>query len=423
MSSAELSIDKPFVCKGLVKTDNSRTKIPDAKFATRETKAYTFDLTRAEAIFDLLLAEKLVKMSFGHKIPKPDELKGKTFCKYHSSWSHNTNNCVVLRDVIQKLIDEKKLQFPEKAAMQVDSKPFPPPVINMVNTQLRAEYREIRRPTKGKEPLAELKPLLCERCKHEIGQLRPQENKRKAAEPSQTTIKGFGGQYDRRPASRAIFDRLGAQTPDTSIGPKDEAVPRPVKTFKPPVTRDDRWYHARPGDRAEPLTKTQLRRMQRQVQQARMQTTEAEGSKRQKKMVAADGPASTPIISSPAKAASTKPPRMWRPRQDESPRGIAAISVQPKAVALERTDEGIVDIYRGRDPPFLANGLSFLMEFHKDYSATDLYGMTPESREIVELALKNTKAEGLLITSSSDSAIKAVYQANREARAKGLPSY
>ncbi|CAL9018954.1 unnamed protein product, partial [Prunus brigantina] len=99
---------------------------------------------QAEAIFDLLLSEKKVKLSFVHKIPKPEELKGKTFCKYHSSWSHNTNNCVVLRDVIQKLIDEKKLQFLEKTAMQVDSKPFPPPVINMVNAQLRAEYREER---------------------------------------------------------------------------------------------------------------------------------------------------------------------------------------------------------------------------------------------------------------------------------------
>ncbi|XP_021829945.1 uncharacterized protein LOC110770168 [Prunus avium] len=161
MSLAEVSIDKPFVCKGLIKADNSRTKIPDAKFATRETKAYTFDLTRAEAIFDLLLAEKKVKLSFGHKIPKPDELKGKTFCKYHSSWSHNTNNCVVLRDIIQKLIDEKKLQFQEKAAMQVDSKPFPPPVVNMVDAQLRAEYREIRRPAKEKEPSAESEPVLC----------------------------------------------------------------------------------------------------------------------------------------------------------------------------------------------------------------------------------------------------------------------
>ncbi|CAL9024703.1 unnamed protein product [Prunus brigantina] len=228
-----------------------------------------------------------VKLSFGHKIPKPEELKGKTLCKYHSSLSHNTNNCVVLRDVIQKLINEKKLQFSEKPAMQVDSKPFPPPVINMVNAQLQAEYREGRRPAKGKEPLAEPELVLCSRCKYEIG----------------------------------------AQSPSTSVGHKDEATPRLVKTFKPPVVRDDRWYHAQPGGSAQPLTKTQLRRMQRQVQQARIQTAQVEVSKRQKKMAAADEPPSVPIVLLTAKAASIKPPRTWRPRQDGDLRRMAAVSV------------------------------------------------------------------------------------------------
>ncbi|CAL9025565.1 unnamed protein product, partial [Prunus brigantina] len=107
-----------------------RTSLPEREFVKMAEEGLEFE---AEAIFDLLLTEKKVKLSFGHKIRKPEELKGKTFCKYHSSWSHNTNNCVVLRDVIQKLIDENKLQFPEKPAMKVDSKPFPPPTINMVN--------------------------------------------------------------------------------------------------------------------------------------------------------------------------------------------------------------------------------------------------------------------------------------------------
>ncbi|CAL9020604.1 unnamed protein product [Prunus brigantina] len=49
--------------------------------------------------------------------------------------------------------------------------------------------------------------------------------------------------------------------------------------------------------------------------------------------------------------------------------------------------------------------------------------MTPENLEIVELALKNSKAEGLLITNGSDSAIKVIYQANREARARGMLGY
>ncbi|CAL9021205.1 unnamed protein product [Prunus brigantina] len=100
---------------------------------------------------------------------------------------------------------------------------------------------------------------------------------------------------------------------------------------------------------------------------------------------------------------------------------MVAVSVKPKAATLEKIDEDIIDVYHGRDPPFSANGLSFLMEFHKDHSATDQYGMTPENREIVELALKNARAKGLLITSGSDSAIKAVYQANRETKARGMP--
>ncbi|CAL9018938.1 unnamed protein product [Prunus brigantina] len=163
--------------------------------------------------------------------------------------------------------------------------------------------------------------------------------------------------------------------------------------------------------------------MQRQVPQARIQTAQVEGSKRQKKMATADEPPSVPIVPPTAKAASIKPPRTWRPRQDGDLRGMAAVSVEPKVAALEKIDEGIIDVFHGRDNLFSANGLSFLMEFHKDHSATDLYGMTPENREIVELALKNAKAKGLLITSGSDLAIQAVFQANREARARGMLEY
>ncbi|CAL8169239.1 unnamed protein product [Prunus armeniaca] len=140
-------------------------------------------------------------------------------------------------------------------------------------------------------------------------------------------------------------------------------------------------------------------------------------------MTTADEPPSVPIVPPTARAASIKPLRTWRLRQDGYPRRMMAVSVEPKAAALEKTNEGIIDVYHGRDPPFSANGLSFLMEFHKDHSAIDLYGMTPENREIVELALKNDKAKKLLITGGSDSAVKAVYQANRVARARGMLGY
>ncbi|CAL9001521.1 unnamed protein product, partial [Prunus brigantina] len=206
----------------------------------------------------------------------------------------------------------------------------------------------------------------------------------------------FGGQYDRRPTRNRVFDRLGAQNPSTSAGHRNEATPRPLRTFEPPIVREDLWYHVQPGGNVQPLRRTQLRRVKRQAQQAREQIPQAEGSKRQRKLAIADEPSSVPIVLA-ARVASIKSPRTWRPRKDEDLREMG------------KTDEGIIDVYCGRDPTFSANGLSFLREFHKDHSTVDLYGLTPENREIVELGLKNTKAEGLLITRGSDSAIKAVY--------------
>ncbi|CAL8136573.1 unnamed protein product [Prunus armeniaca] len=85
-----------------------------------------------------------------------------------------------------------------------------------------------------------------------------------------------------------------------------------------------------------------------------------------------------------AKAASIKPPRTWRPRQDGYPHGVMTVSVEPKAAAPEKTDEGIINVYHRRDPPFSANGPLG----HR------LYGMTPENREIVELALKTLRQRG-----------------------------
>ncbi|CAL9000637.1 unnamed protein product [Prunus brigantina] len=145
--------------------------------------------------------------------------------------------------------------------MQVDSKPFPPPVINMVNAQLRVGRWEEHRPAKGKEPMTEPKPVLCSR---------------------RTTL-------------------------------------RPLRTFKPPVVRDDRWYHIQHGGNVQPLTKTQLRRMQRQAQQAREQIPQAEGSQLQRELEVTQEPLPAPFVPA-AKSASIRAPRVWRPRKVEDPR-------------------------------------------------------------------------------------------------------
>jgi hypothetical protein len=45
------------------------------------TKGFDFDESKVEQIFDLLLREKQVKLSKGHKFPIAQELQGRPYCK------------------------------------------------------------------------------------------------------------------------------------------------------------------------------------------------------------------------------------------------------------------------------------------------------------------------------------------------------
>ncbi|KAM1380786.1 hypothetical protein ACFX2I_022472 [Malus domestica] len=128
--------DKPYVCKALTQIDYKEAKTRSAHAETMKTsKVYTFDITKADAIFDQLLSAKIIKLRPGHNIPKAEELKGKIYCKYHNLSKHTTNNYVVFRDNVQSWIDNGKLRFPEKK-MSVDTDPFPTAIVNMVNACL-----------------------------------------------------------------------------------------------------------------------------------------------------------------------------------------------------------------------------------------------------------------------------------------------
>jgi hypothetical protein len=54
-------------------------------------RGFDFDVTKAEQIFDLLLKEKQLKLPDGLKLPTAQELNGKPYCKWHNTFSHNTN--------------------------------------------------------------------------------------------------------------------------------------------------------------------------------------------------------------------------------------------------------------------------------------------------------------------------------------------
>jgi hypothetical protein len=60
-------------------------------------KGFDFDISKLEQIFDLLLKEKQLKLPEGYKPPTAQELKGRSYCKWHDSFTHNTSDCKELR--------------------------------------------------------------------------------------------------------------------------------------------------------------------------------------------------------------------------------------------------------------------------------------------------------------------------------------
>ena len=103
INAAEIVINKPNVCKALAHANSKdvKTRPAPVEIAVKTSKVYTFDITKADVIFDQLLLVKIIKLRPGHNIPKAEDLKGKTYCKYHNPNKHTTNNCVIFRDAIQ----------------------------------------------------------------------------------------------------------------------------------------------------------------------------------------------------------------------------------------------------------------------------------------------------------------------------------
>jgi hypothetical protein len=50
-------------------------------FGKKEPEKFGFDITKANKIFDLLLAEGQIKLKPSHKIPLDEELKNMRYCK------------------------------------------------------------------------------------------------------------------------------------------------------------------------------------------------------------------------------------------------------------------------------------------------------------------------------------------------------
>jgi hypothetical protein len=107
---------------------------------TGPAKGFDFDVSKVEQIFDLLLKEKQLKFPEGYKPPTAQELKGRSYCKWHDSFTHSTGDCKELRRQIQSAIEQGRLILGQ-TAMKVDTQPFPG--VNMVESNDRTARRQL----------------------------------------------------------------------------------------------------------------------------------------------------------------------------------------------------------------------------------------------------------------------------------------
>src|SRR4051812_2388097 len=121
---AELKPGPPYICK-LLKPSKDKNLV-ESKNEKFSSKTYSFDITKCDEIFDLLVSDGQIIFPPGLKNPPLEQKKKRGFCKFHNFLGHKTSQCVLFRDLVQKALKEGRLQFGEKpkSSMQVDTDPL-----------------------------------------------------------------------------------------------------------------------------------------------------------------------------------------------------------------------------------------------------------------------------------------------------------
>ncbi|XP_045822090.1 uncharacterized protein LOC123914975 [Trifolium pratense] len=121
---AELKPGPPYVCK-LLKPSNGKNPV-EPKNDKFVAKTYSFDITKCDEIFDLLVTDGQIIVPKGLKVSPLEQQKKRGFCKFHNFLGHKTSQCVLFRDLVQKALKDGRLKFGEKSRqqMKIDEDPL-----------------------------------------------------------------------------------------------------------------------------------------------------------------------------------------------------------------------------------------------------------------------------------------------------------
>ncbi|KAF7137985.1 hypothetical protein RHSIM_Rhsim07G0114600 [Rhododendron simsii] len=131
----------PIICDTLTKAEkpvNMFSSHPNRRNQAN-FRQYSFDLSKANQLFDELINQKFLTVSPGLVIHPEKDRKGKDYRKWHNSFRYNTNNCVTFRNCIQNLIQKGLLQYAKgnKEVMRIDIDLFLLVEVNVVTARLK----------------------------------------------------------------------------------------------------------------------------------------------------------------------------------------------------------------------------------------------------------------------------------------------
>jgi hypothetical protein len=106
--------------------------IIEARRGKKDEVKYTFDVSKCDRLFDVLVRVGMIRLTEGHVVPSVDHLAMKKYCKWHDSDSHVTNKCNYFRRQVQSAINDGRLTLQNSGKMKLDIDPFP---VNMVELE------------------------------------------------------------------------------------------------------------------------------------------------------------------------------------------------------------------------------------------------------------------------------------------------
>jgi hypothetical protein len=90
----------------------------------KEEIKFIFDVSKCDKLFDVLLQNKIVRLSEGHVIPSPGQMAKVKYCKWHDAFSHTTNECNYFRRQVQSVLNDGRLTLGDGHKMKLDTDPF-----------------------------------------------------------------------------------------------------------------------------------------------------------------------------------------------------------------------------------------------------------------------------------------------------------